>query len=91
MRRSRSLLSWVVTSAVTLVAGSGIVAVTSHPATAPRAPSVASTPSTATTAPHPSATAPPTTIVTYRGEGGDGGGDGANVPSGAAPYVGADN
>lgn len=92
MLRSRSLLSWAVTSAVTLAAGTGIVAVMSHPAAPPKTPSVASTPTTAVTTTPRAATTPPSTIVTYHGEGGDSGGDGSYVPSGGStPYYGGDN
>ena len=83
MRRTRSAMTWVLTSVLTLALGVGVVAVTARPS-APQSGRVSAvTPSTSpenptTTA--PSQTIPPTTIVRYGGD------DGSSYGSSASSY-----
>ena len=83
MRGTRSAMTWVLTSALTLALAVGVVAVSARPATPQSSRVTAVTPSTVpqnptTTAPSP--TIPPTTIVRYGGD------DGSSYGSGASPY-----
>ncbi len=84
MRRTRSAMTWVLTSGLTLAFGVGVVAMTARPSVPQSSRVTAVTPSTGpqnptTTAPSP--TIPPTTIVRYGGDDGSSYGSG-----GASPY-----
>jgi len=81
MRRTRSAMTWVLTSALTLALGVGVVAIAARPSVPQSGPVSAVTPSTSpqnqtTTA--PSQTIPPTTIVRYGGDDGSSYGSGAS-------------
>lgn len=85
MRRTRSAMTWVLTSALTLVLGVGVVAMTARPAVPQSGRVSAVTPSTSpqnptTTA--PSQTIAPTTIVRYGGDDGSSYGSGGASASG---------
>ncbi len=83
MRRTRSALTWVATSVVTLVAAVAVVAATSH-GPAPKT-TVPPTTSAGAVSPTASPTPAPSFTVTHH----DDGSDGSYAPSGA-PY-GGDN
>ncbi|MDE2282263.1 MAG: hypothetical protein KGJ92_05775 [Actinomycetales bacterium] len=85
MRRTRSALTWLVTSALTLAVAVGVVAATAHPSGTTGAPSVVTSttgPAATTTTPTPPSsppTSPPTTIVRYGGD--DGSSYGGSAPA----------